>query len=407
MTDVARSPALARVDRGNLCAGCGACSAIAPGAVAMARSCDGFLRPVQTGPVDARAEAGIAAICPGLGLGVDDGNRSSDPLWGPYLSMHEGYAADPDLRREASSGGALSALLVDLLESGAVDRVLQTAADPELPIGNRTVLSADDRDVFDSAGSRYAPSAPLAGLDEVLGSHLRYAFVGKPCDVAALRAMARSDARVGARFPYMLSFFCAGVPSLDGAREVLARMGVSEDDLARFRYRGGGWPGHATATRHDGSSERMSYSDSWGGVLSRHVQLRCKICPDGTGSLADVVCADAWETDAAGYPLFTEREGVSLVIARTETGSKLLSSAVAAGRLVISEFDMSRLSAMQPGQTRKRRLSLARLIALRMLFRPTPRYRGFHLLANAARAGLRENARNLLGTLWRGLRGRL
>jgi coenzyme F420 hydrogenase subunit beta len=37
----------------------------------------------------------------------------------------------------------------------------------------------------------------------------------------------------------------------------------------------------------------MSYADSWGGILSRHVQFRCKICPDGTGGFADVVCADA------------------------------------------------------------------------------------------------------------------
>src|SRR3712207_7050821 len=38
---------------------------------------------------------------------------------------------------------------------------------------------------------------------------------------------------------------------------------------------------------------------------------RCKICPDGTGEFADIVCADAWY-GKDGYPDFAEREGRSL-----------------------------------------------------------------------------------------------
>ena len=63
----------------------------------------------------------------------------------------------------------------------------------------------------------------------------------------------------------------------------MAKLGVAPEDLAAFRYRGDGWPGYATATRRDGSAERMSYNDSWGDILTRHVQFRCKICPDGVG----------------------------------------------------------------------------------------------------------------------------
>ncbi len=405
MTEPA-SPALRRVARGKLCAGCGACAALAPGAVEM-RSSGGFLRPVQLAEVAPEAEARIAAACPGLGQALDPAGRPDHPLWGPWHDIRTGHATDPALRRNASSGGALSALLVHLLETGAVDRVLQVSADPALPLGNAIVSSPDAAAVFAAAGSRYAPSAPLAGLAALLAGGMRFAFVGKPCDVSALRAMARDDPRVDARFPVMLSFFCAGVPGLDGAREVVAKMGLPEQDVTAFRYRGDGWPGFATATTADGRSARMSYADSWGGILSRHVQPRCRICPDGTGSFADLVCADAWDADARGYPRFTEGDGRSLILARTEKGRALLAAAEAAGRVETTAFDIAALAPIQPGQTGKRRLTLARMAGLRLLFRPVPRYRGFHLLRNAARAGIAANLRNMLGTVRRGLRGRI
>lgn len=397
------APFLRRVRRGDLCAGCGGCALIAPGAIAMAEAAPGVLRPVQTGPVAPEEDAAIARICPGLGQRVEAGTRPDDVLWGPVLEMVEGWARDAELRHAASSGGALSAVLVWLLETGQVDAVVQVAADATDPVANRVTISRSRADVLAAAGSRYAPSAPLAALETILQGGRRHAFVGKPCDVAALRARAGDDARVDAVFPVMLSFFCAGVPALAGARAVLAALGAPAERVARFRYRGHGWPGRATATLDDGGEASMSYHDSWGGILSRHVQHRCKICADGTGKAADLVCADAWHADEKGYPRFEEEAGISLVVARTETGRGLLAGARAAGHLATARFDRRRLEAMQPGQANRRKALLARLWALRLLGRPVPRYRGLHLVAAARRAPPRTLLRNMAGTLRRAL----
>jgi coenzyme F420 hydrogenase subunit beta len=196
------------------------------------------------------------------------------------------------------------------------------------------------------------------------------------------------------------------VPSQTGAEAVLDRLGAPPDEVATFRYRGNGWPGSAVATLRDGGERAMSYHDSWGRVLSKHVQFRCKICPDGVGGLADIVCADAWECDAEGYPLFEEADGVSLVLARTEAGRALLEGAVAAGRLAVTPFPLEGVAAMQPGQRERKRALAARLAALALLMRPVPRYRGFRLLAAARQARLRTLARNFAGTARRVLLGR-
>jgi len=357
----------------------------------------GYLRPRQHGELTPDEEAGFAAVCPGLGIGASVTAGRDHVLWGPMVEVRSGHAADAGLRHTASSGGALSALLVHLLETGQVDFVLQTTASQDTPFANAPLFASDATGILGAAGSRYAPSAPLAALPEALARPGRGAFVGKPCDVAALHALAARDTAVRDKFPYLLSFFCAGVPSLRGAREILTVLGVDEADLASFRYRGNGWPGHAAATRQDGTSARMSYADSWGSILSRHVQFRCKICPDGTGGLADVVCADAWHCDERGYPLFEERDGISLIVTRTERGENLVRAALEAGVLMAESTDPTAIAPMQPGQLRRKLLVFSRLAAMAILFRARPRFRGFNLRAAARRAGGLANLKSFLG----------
>lgn len=367
----------------------------------------GYLRPRQTAPLTAAQEDTIAAICPGLGQAVTVGDRRDSVLWGPHVALRSGHATDPDTRFASSSGGALSAILAHLVENGTVDAVIQTTADPGIPVGNATTISVDPAEIRDAAGSRYAPSSPLADLDARLAEYhetgRRFAFVGKPCDVVALRAWMRRDPEVAAAFPMLLSFFCAGVPSRAGAEAVLAALGTDLADTRSFRFRGMGWPGRATAVTRDGAELSMSYHESWGRILSRHVQHRCKICADGTGVDADIVCADAWESDAEGYPLFEEADGTSLIVSRTQKGEALVRAAETAGAISTGPFDIDDLAAIQPGQRERRRALLARLTARRLAGRPIPRYRGLQIFAAARQNPVGRNLRNFLGMLRRSI----
>ena len=394
------------IAKAGLCAGCGACASLSDGAVSMDLSGDGFLRPVQSGSLPRAARAAIADVCPGVTVRQQAAEGAqADPLWGPYLSVKQGWAENPALRRQASSGGVLSAVLHHLLASGQVKFIVQTGADPNIPYANQTRASRTGGAIFEAAGSRYAPSAPLENLEDYLARGEPFAFVGKPCDVAALRAMARRDPRINAHVRVMLSFFCAGAPSLKGAEALLAKMGAPKDEVTRFRYRGDGWPGFARADLETGEARQLSYEESWGAVLSKHVQYRCKICPDGVGGAADIVCADAWECDEKGYPLFGEREGVSLVLARTDQGAKILAEAETARVVRLQEARVDDIAAMQPSQARRKRLIASRLAARRALLRLTPRYDGVGVRQAARMAGPSESLRSFLGSVRRLLKG--
>lgn len=383
------------------CTGCGICASLLSDRVSMHLSEEGFLRPVENATLSADDEAVVDAVCPGIRLEQETGHRHEHVLWGPYVAVQSGYAIDPELRFKGSSGGVLSAVLCYLLDTETVDYVLQIAEDGQSPIGNALIESRSRDDIIRAAGSRYSPSSPLADIVSRLERAERFALVAKPCDIAAVRALGRRDARVGEKIPVLFSFFCAGIPSLDGTREILRELNVEEDQVASFRYRGEGWPGFAKATMKDGRTASMSYMESWGDILSRHVQFRCKICPDGTGAFADIVCGDAWECDEDGYPLFQEQDGISLVVARTDKGRELLDGAESAGYVQLSDQDIEAVEAMQPGQANRKRLVLSRLAALIALRNCRPRFSGLRLVRAAAAGGLWPNIRSFLGMVRR------
>ncbi len=392
---------LSRVENSNCCAGCGLCASLAPDAISVAMDEKGFIRPKQTSEISVSMDTTIAQVCPGITIDGSASGKNQNLLWGPIIGSRTGHANDDALRKHASSGGVISALATYLVKSGAVQGVIQVTASSASPIDNATVRNVTPSEIFDAAGSRYAPSAPLAKISDHLNAPGPLAFVGKPCDVAALRALARVDARVDSKFPYMISFFCAGIPSRNATLKIVNQLGLQEEDLASFRYRGDGWPGFATAVTKDGQSARMSYADSWGDILSKQVQFRCKICPDGSGGQADVVCADAWESDERGYPKFAETDGRSLILSRTPRGEDLVCRAISEKVIYTEVLDPDQIARMQPSQATRKKQVLSRLMAMNLRGYRTPGYSGLNLKKAAMAAGLAGNLRGFWGTFRR------
>ncbi|OSZ65375.1 hypothetical protein CAP39_12450 [Sphingomonas sp. IBVSS1] len=396
---------LAKVKQADSCTGCGLCAAVSPG-IRMASAGPGWARPEQTGAVTSAEDAAIAAACPGLVVDeTDNPHDPAEPLWGPQRFTGVGHATDAAMRYRASSGGMISALLAHALASGLVDFVVQVRADPARPTGNITSISTSVDDIMAAAGSRYAQSSPLAGLNDWLARPGRFAFVGKPCDVAALRARTKADPALAERVPLMLAFFCAGIPSDRAVGRILDHLSVKPDDVTGFRFRGDGWPGYATATLADGSTRRMTYNDSWGQILSKEIQFRCKICADAVGAAADVACADAWYGDDRGYPSFEETDGRSLVMARTPAGLAVLDAARAAGAVATEAVPVDHIIRMQPHQARRKRQVLSRLWAMRVAGRPVPRYLGLAVTEAARREPLLQQLKSFAGLLRRFIKG--
>ena len=389
-----------QVAKRRLCTGCGACVAICPehNIRLVDLPFDG-LRPVVNSEKCRRCGACVR-VCPGVEVSHQQFNSETIPqlrqAWGPVLEVWEGYATDSEIRFEGSSGGAATALALFCLEKESFAGVLHIGT-PEAPLQNVPVFSKSRENLLKYTGSRYSPAAPCEKLNWIEESDSSCIFIGKPCDVVALRKSQAMNPNLDNKVGLAISIFCAGTPSTVGTYKLLDTLGVKLNEVKELRYRGQGWPGMTTVKmKNNDEIHQMSYEKSWGGILSNYGQFRCRLCPDSTGELADISCGDPWyKKPESGEP------GISLVLVRTEKGRKLIEEAMKAGYIQLQRVDPSVLPLSQKSLELRRRHLWGRLLAMRLFLIPVPKYRGFHLFSNWRQLSAGGKALSMLGTIRR------
>ena len=396
--------------RAGLCIGCGLCQGLVGShRLKLVMTPEGRERPVQIGELTEGENVLINAVCPGLridGADPDDAppNTEIDLIWGPASEIVVGHAGNEQVRFRASAGGILTALGQHLIESGRVKFVLHVAASKDRPMRTERKLSFTATDVLEAAGSRYGPAAILVDFDEILAREEPFAVIAKPCDITAIRNLARSDPRVNRLLRYRLAIVCGGASELTKSEEVLGTFNVSEDDLSLFRYRGYGNPGATRLETGDGRVHEISYRQLWEDDAKWMIQPRCKICPDAIGELADIVVLDVWP---GGTPN-GEDAGFNGIVVRTESGRELLAAAVSTGAVVIDRhIDFRDLDIFQPHQVRKKRAVWARLTGMDAAGMPVPDVRSLRIDACAGLNTLAENLAEARGARRRAKSGRL
>jgi len=394
-----------------LCIGCGLCRAIAgPDRLEIAMTREGRERPFVRTPLDAATLERINAVCPGMHVdGADVGTQSrdveTDLIWGPAEHLAIGYASDPDVRYRGSTGGVLTALGRYLLESGRAKFILHVAASKTAPMRTERRLSFDAASVLDAAGSRYGPAAPLIDFTSILDRAEPFALIAKPCDVSAVRNLAKLDPRVDRYMQYALTLVCGGASELTKSQEILHEFGIDERELSLFRYRGFGNPGPTRLETKDGRAFELTYQQMWADESTWRIQSRCKICPDAMGEGADLVVSDVWP---GGGPT-GEDEGFNGIIVRTRRGLELYDAALAAGAIVESprRVGFRDFDEFQPHQVRKKRAVWARLAGRRAAGQPVPDTHGLRLTDCARRNSVKENLAEARGARRRSSSGRL
>jgi coenzyme F420 hydrogenase subunit beta len=335
------------ISTGN-CTHCGACAGLNPTLIGLEETRRGplpkLLREIQ--PSDQAGLDLAHAICPGRGIPFAElfdwlGRDWQSRLMGPYLGLYTGHATDPVIRRQAASGGILSRVLIELVESGRVSAAVLIRQGVPTPERASPVIARSREEILASAQSVYAVTPMLdilPRLEEVPG---RLAFVGLPDQVAALRMLQAAGHPTALRFDFIAGPY-TGTNMYHGAVRAFLRAQDVADSVAieSLKWRAGEWPGYLEVKTAGGGvyrAEKFYYNY----LIPFYISLACQLTPDFTNELTDVSVGDAWS------PKFEKmRGGHSVVAARSPLAVEVLTSLAERGEIQLEPIDEASALAM-------------------------------------------------------------
>jgi len=336
-----------------LCKGCGICSAICPqDAIVMRRDLRGLYTP-EINNLKCLQCMLCARSCPAVpaSLARRQEHRHilkthDEPLLGYCSKSYAGYSTDEDIRHRATSGGIVSALLLDALEHEDVDSVLTVQSDEEDPFKPRAVVSRNKQEILHSRGSKYMPVEFSAALKQIIrdDSIKHIGIVGLPCHIEGIRRASLLIPVLRKKIVLTIGLFCKQTKDLRFTDLVLAKAGVKKEQVRGIKFRGDGWPGYIRIFLKNGDTIRHPYEafgSLWGTLSCSPVH--CLLCSSPMAKAADVSAGDAWLQEYQG-----DKKGVSLLLVRTEAGAKIVDRAIQDARVHLEAIDQDRILDAQP-----------------------------------------------------------
>ncbi|MGD9237738.1 MAG: Coenzyme F420 hydrogenase/dehydrogenase, beta subunit C-terminal domain [Desulfobacterales bacterium] len=170
-------------------------------------------------------ECGLCyTICPEIDE-LDAETRKSSGWKAPIGRVIEtriARATDSRIRRKATDGGVVTALLVHLFKRGRIDGAIVTK--PAGPFQRLPFLAETEKDIMDAAGFSFDTSHGMTSysdyyltysqvkeFDPLIKKGLqRVAFVGTPCQINAVRRMQSLGIIPSDSIKFCLGLFCSG-----------------------------------------------------------------------------------------------------------------------------------------------------------------------------------------------------
>ncbi|PIR54033.1 coenzyme F420 hydrogenase [Candidatus Peregrinibacteria bacterium CG10_big_fil_rev_8_21_14_0_10_42_8] len=335
---------LQNVVAGGYCIGCGVCAARENSSLRIVLDNDGKLQACAK-KIHSGDTVNVCAICPFSGESPDEtvlgGNLSSynteyNHYIGYYQNLYAGHVERNSERINSASGGLVTWLLVTLLQKGMIDGVVHvrpckpTASNP-LVLQYR--ISRTEEEIRSGAGSHYYPIEMSSVLKEIRENEGRYAVVGIPKFITAVRLLMKEEPIFKQRIAYCIGIIAGHMKSKHFADSIAWQKGIPPESVEEIRFRKKK-PDRTARNSYvyikgnsdNGVKEELIYSknqfgrNNWG--LKFFEYEAAEFSDDLMAETADISFGDAW------LPRYVHNwRGTNIVIVRHHTLNTLLRKA--------------------------------------------------------------------------------
>jgi coenzyme F420 hydrogenase subunit beta len=378
---------LAKIVDGGLCHRCGSCVGICPtGVLGLDRDDYPSVRNLS-----ACTDCDLCVkVCPGDEFDIHEAYRSTfnteadiTSTHGHFTESYLSYATDPAIRQGSTSGGLVTAILLDQMRRGEIDGAVVIVSDEQQLWKGKPIVARSEAEIISAMKSKYAicpTNSVFSELREIPG---RYALVGLPCQIHGFVKAARLDQRLKERVVLTIGLFCHAAVEHDALKIIWKSLGDKVSGAKRYISRVGKHPGTPHLEMQDGSlypvyfGEKRGYRPSSMEVINIVYRLytpaRCLTCFDASAEFADIAVGDPWMAPPhAGVDFY---QGWSFALVRSERGKVAMDRCVAEGG-VVNEVVTRReaLACNRMMSTEKRWRAFRVIETLRRQGKPIPAY---------------------------------
>lgn len=362
-----------------MCVGCGTCAFARPDLYTMGMTEAGHLTATHTGQAQ---DATLSRLCPMSGASRNETEIAErlypdlpvDSQIGRYRTTFAAHVDEGEFRVRGGSGGLVSWLLAELFRRGDIDAVLHVKpADPTENDGLlfHYAISESEQEMAAGAKSRYYPIEMSGVLSQLRDSSKRYAVVGLPCFIKAVRLMQDEGLLSREQTPFCLGLVCGHLKSHYFAEYLAWQKQAEPGSLATFDFRRklmdrrASDYGFAFQKRTNGvTSVEEAWpmasvrGRDWGEGLFKNAA--CEYCDDVLAECADVAIGDAWLPNYIADPL-----GTNVVVTRHAYIDGIIREGAQRGAIVLGDADVEAVIKSQFSGLRHRREGLAHRLAQR------------------------------------------
>jgi len=324
---------LSNVINNNYCVGCGAC-AVVESEISMIESSKGtyipFFSKVNKNFVNAEK------VCP---FSVYTSNETetankvfetnelqNDKIVGWYSGIYIGSRKDQIRRLNSSSGGMTTWICEQLLKQNLVNGIIHVKKKVNSLEFEYSISSTVD-EVRLGEKTKYYPNEFSKVLNSLKNIHGKFAFVGIPCHIKAIRNICMNDAILSEKIIFFIGIICGHLKTKQYMDHLIKFANVNSHNAHGFDFRGkikGKVVNHyenVIETLHGNvhtGPTRYMFGGDWG--VGLYKLKSCDYCDDIFNEVADVVLGDAWLNK-----LEKEWMGNNIVITRNKLFDNILS----------------------------------------------------------------------------------
>ncbi len=260
-------------------------------------------------------------ICPGIDIYPLElrERKIYDIICENYLECYTAYSKDIEIRKNSTSGGLITNLVIELIKDKIFDFVFVLDFDKFNGKFARLEATNDINKIFKSSKSKYIP-ASVYNVIRILkkNDYKNYIIIGTPCQIYGIKKFIKKY-RIPEKSLLFLGLFCSHTLNFNVLQFFEDHYAKSNEKISKFQFRTKekyGWPGHSKISFDSGRDIFVNKTVRM--ALKKYFKLnRCLFCFDKLNRLADISFGDCY------IEFNDDLRGKSNVMIRTKKGKEI------------------------------------------------------------------------------------